>query len=118
MNDLCPLQVKVKDFGFAIFLDPNSVPEETMRLQVGTVYFMVPEIITNKGHGQAVDTLAFGVLLCTTMTGRLPIPGGNIAEHMRNVVIGSPLFPPLTRPDISDDAKGVGRGLLNLDPNK
>lgn len=118
VNNSWPLQLKLTDFGFANFLDPCNEADDTMHTQVGTIYFMAPEIFANKGYGPAVDTWACGVLLYTILTGRLPFPGKNTTEYMRNVVIGKPLFPPILWRGISDDAKSLIKGLLNHNPNK
>lgn len=118
VNDTWPLTIKVSDFGFANFLDPTKDADDTMHTQVGTVYFMAPEIISNKGHGPAVDLWACGVILYTILTGRLPFPGKNTTEYLSNVVRGKPLFPAILWKDISDDAKSLVKALLNADPNK
>lgn len=117
-NKSWPLQIKVSDFGFASFMDPSSDPGNTMRTQVGTPYFMAPEIIANKGHGPAVDSWACGVILYTILTGRLPFPGKNTKEYFTNVVDKKPLFPAILWKGISADAMSLVKGLLNDDPNK
>lgn len=117
-NDSWPLQIKVSDFGFAHFLNPLSDEDNTMKTQVGTVYFMAPEIIKNQGHGPPVDLWACGVILYTILTGRLPFPGRNTTEYLSNVVKGKILFPAILWKGISEDAKSLVKGLLNLDPNK
>ena len=118
LNETWPLEIKVTDFGFSSFLDPGSDADNTMRTQVGTAYFMAPEIISNKGHGPAVDSWACGVILYTILTGRLPFPGRNTTEYFNNVIKGRPLFPAVLWKGISADAMSLVKGLLNLDPNK
>lgn len=117
-NKSWPLQIKVTDFGFARFVDPFRCADDTMRTQVGTAYFMAPEIITDRGYGPAVDSWACGVILYTILTGRLPFPGKNTTEYFNNVVNGQPLFPPILWRGISADAMSLVKGLLNSDPNK
>lgn len=117
-NNSWPLQIKVTDFGFARFIDPFRGADDTMRTQVGTAYFMAPEIISNRGHGPAVDSWACGVILYTILTGRLPFPGKNTREYLNNVVEGRPLFPAVLWKGISADAMSLVKGLLNVDPNK
>lgn len=120
-NILCsekswPLQTKLADFGFSTVLDPDG--DSNMRTPVGTAYFMAPEIITSKGHGQPVDLWACGVILYTILTGRLPFPGRNRAEYFRNVGIGNALYPPSLWKGISENALNLVKGLLNMDPKK
>ena len=110
-NDSWPLQIKVTDFGFSSFSDPYN--DTTMRTQVGTPYFMAPEIIGNRGHGQPVDSWSCGVILYTILTGRLPFAGRNQKEYFNNVLSGKPLFPKVLWKDISEDAMRLVKGLLN-----
>lgn len=118
VNESWPLQVKVTDFGFASFMDPSNDSDNTMRTQVGTAYFMAPEIISNTGYGPAVDSWACGVILYTILTGRLPFPGKNTTEYFHNVLKGQPLFPSILWKGISPDAMSLVKGLLNKDPKK
>jgi calcium/calmodulin-dependent protein kinase I len=122
-NILCvertwPLRIKLTDFGFASFIDPELNDDNTMKTPVGTAYFMAPEIITNQGHGPAVDAFACGVILYTMLTGRLPFPGQNTTEYFKNVVNGNARFPVMLWRGISGDAQSLVRGLLNTDPQK
>lgn len=115
-NNSWPLQIKVTDFGFSGFCDPDN--DTTMRTQVGTPYFMAPEILTNAGHGPPVDSWSCGVILYTILTGRLPFAGRNQREYFANVRKGKPLFPKVLWKDISDDAMRLVKGLLNPIPGK
>ncbi|PXF40190.1 Calcium-dependent protein kinase 1 [Gracilariopsis chorda] len=118
VNRSWPLQIKVTDFGFASFLDPSNDQDNTMRTQVGTAYFMAPEIILNKGHGPPVDAWACGVILYTILTGRLPFSGKNTKQYFDNVIDGRILFPSILWKGISEEAVSLVKGLLNTDPNK
>lgn len=117
-NNSWPLQIKVSDFGFARFIDPFRRSEDTMRTQVGTAYFMAPEIIAERGYGPAVDSWACGVILYTILTGRLPFPGKNTREYFTNVLGGKPVFPPILWRGISADAMSLVKGLLNVEPER
>lgn len=116
-NDTWPLEIKVTDFGFASFINPSD-SDSAMRTQVGTAYFMAPEIINHMPHGPAVDSWACGVILYTILTGRLPFPGKNTREYFTNVTNRQPLFPAILWKGISADAMSLVKGLLNSDPNK
>ncbi|KAI0563084.1 Serine/threonine protein kinase [Gracilaria domingensis] len=118
VNRSWPLEIKVTDFGFASFLDPANDEDNTMRTQVGTAYFMAPEIVLNKGHGPPVDSWACGVILYTILTGRLPFAGKNTKQYFDNVIEGRILFPNMLWKGISEDAVSLVKGLLNVDPNK
>ena len=118
VNQSWPLEIKVSDFGFSRFIDPSDDSDNNLRTQVGTVYFMAPEIIQNEGHGPPVDLWACGVIMYTILTGRLPFPGKNTREYFNNVRAGKVLFPSVLWKDISSAAKSLVKGLLNTDPNK
>lgn len=122
-NILCvekkwPVDLKVTDFGFSSFLDPNLEDDNIMKTPVGTAYFMAPEILTSQGHGPAVDCFSCGVILYTILTGRLPFAGVTTNEYFNNVRAGNVKFPPSLWKGISQSAQNLVRGLLNTDPYK
>lgn len=119
-NILCverkwPVSVKLTDFGFSSRIDDQ---EDTMRTQVGTAYFMAPEILMNQLYGPAVDCFSCGVILYTMLTGRLPFPGLTTNDYWMHVKNGNAKFPPSLWEDINPLAKNLVKGLLNNDPEK
>jgi serine/threonine protein kinase len=122
-NILCvkkewPVRVKLTDFGFAGFLDEDGNGSKTMKTQVGTAYFMAPEILSHDPYGPAVDCFACGVILYTMLTGRLPFPGLTTKEYWAHVQAGNARYPPSLWSGISVHAQNLVKGLLNKDPHK
>jgi len=72
--------IKVVDFGFA-----KMVPDRTWTL-CGTPEYLAPEIITNKGHGLAVDWWAFGILIFEMLVGEPPFCADDPMEIYQKIL--------------------------------
>ncbi|GBD36747.1 Serine/threonine-protein kinase StkP [bacterium HR36] len=68
--------VKVGDCGLSKIMARQ--PSQT-HTQLGTVYYMAPEMAQGK-YGPAVDVYAAGVMLYQLLTGRLPFDGQSVQE--------------------------------------
>jgi NIMA (never in mitosis gene a)-related kinase len=82
--------VKLGDFGV------SRVLERTMDLaatQVGTPYYMPPEICNNSRYNSKCDIWSLGVMLYELMTLRLPFQGNSMKDLLRNI-INRPHTPP------------------------
>jgi protein kinase A len=64
----CDGYLKLSDFGF---LKRLGIGERTYTL-CGTPEYLAPEIITNKGHGKAVDWYCLGIFMYEMLVGRCP----------------------------------------------
>ena len=80
--------LKITDFGFA-----KVVPDRTWTL-CGTPEYLVPDIITSKGHGKGVDWWALGILMFEMLAGLL----GKSFEYARRALRRTPRDPPLPPP--------------------
>lgn len=65
------LDVKISDFGFACFFDPENGLETVL----GSALYMAPEIILKQNYNEKVDIWAIGVIAYMSLTGRNPFPG-------------------------------------------
>lgn len=65
------LDIKISDFGFSCFFDP----EKGLELVLGSPLYMAPEIILNKTYNEKVDIWSIGVISYMLLTGRNPFPG-------------------------------------------
>lgn len=75
---------------------------------------VAPEVFLNRGYGTAVDWWSFGIVLYEMLTGLPPWYSQN-AQVMRKRVLNKPLaFPSY----VSEEARGLLRGLLHRDPAK
>ena len=77
-KDVNNLTVKISDFGFSCFFDP----EKGLDLVLGSPLYMAPEIIKiseNKAakgtYNEKVDIWSIGVITYMLLTGRNPFPG-------------------------------------------
>ena len=77
-KDVDNLNVKIADFGFSCFFDP----EKGLDLVLGSPLYMAPEIIqigANKQlkmrYNEKVDVWSIGVITYMLLTGRNPFPG-------------------------------------------
>ncbi len=121
-NVLCkskdwPLHVKIADFGLANFTEDGEVREKTQAL-IGTPGYVAPELVRGEHYGAAVDMWACGVLLYIMLSGRMPFYGRDDQACLRMIAIGKYEFPDREWSRISEDAKSLVRGLLQVDPDK
>lgn len=61
-------EIKVIDFGAAVFLDPGKLYED----RFGTVYYVAPEIVKGKGYNNKCDIWSMGVILFALLCGEVP----------------------------------------------
>uniref|UniRef100_A0A7S1ETX7 Protein kinase domain-containing protein n=1 Tax=Timspurckia oligopyrenoides TaxID=708627 RepID=A0A7S1ETX7_9RHOD len=136
-NILClerkwPLVVKLTDFGTAF--DSTNADElssenintastatgssSVMSTYVGTPYYMAPEQMRNLSYSYPVDVWACGIILFAMLAGRLPWEAASEIEYTRAVQSKPLEFPPAQWADISENAKDLIRGMLEVDPKK
>lgn len=78
--------LKVVDFGFA-----KVIKDKTFTL-CGTPEYLAPEIITNKGHGLAVDWWAVGILLYEMLVGEAPFSADDPMTIYDMILNNTPQF--------------------------
>ncbi len=121
-NVLCitkdwPLHVKIADFGLANFTEDGEVREKTNAM-IGTPGYVGPEIVRGQPYGTAVDMWSVGVLLYIMLSGRMPFYGKDDQACLKMIAIGRYEFPDREWKTISEEAKSLVRGLLQVDPDK
>ena len=74
----CPENLKIIDFGSSIFkpLDQKSVYQQN----IGTCYYMAPEIIEAESHNEKVDLWSIGVITYFLLSGNVPFYGEEISD--------------------------------------
>ena len=65
------LEIKISDFGFSCFFNPD----EGLDLVLGSPIYMAPEIILKEKYNDKVDIWSIGVISYMLLTGRNPFPG-------------------------------------------
>ncbi|TNN15689.1 Phosphorylase b kinase gamma catalytic chain, skeletal muscle/heart isoform isoform 1 [Schistosoma japonicum] len=111
------LNIKVTDFGLAVFVDD----EEELRETRGTPGYLAPEVLMcgyyddQPPYGQPVDIWACGVIMYTLLAGCPPF--WNRKEHLmlRQIMEGRFSFPSPEWDDISDSAKDLICKILVVD---
>lgn len=103
--------VKIIDFGFATFTDPES----KIKLFCGTPSYMSPEIVGKRENpGAPADIWALGVLLYVMLAGTFPFKSTSDRDLYRLILKGTFDIPA----SISSSAKVLIRKMLSQDPKK
>ena len=68
IDDSGSFQIKLTDFGFACFFDP----EVKMDLSLGSPIYMAPELIREKEYDQSVDIWSIGIVTYVCLCGMAP----------------------------------------------
>ena len=90
-KDVNKLGIKIADFGFSCFFDPDK----GLDLVLGSPLYMAPEIIKisenkqAKGtYNQKVDIWSIGVITYMLLTGRNPFPGKS-KQEVKSMIVNS-----------------------------
>lgn len=100
--------VKICDFGWCV------QSNETRNTFCGTLEYMAPEMLQNKGHTYHVDLWALGILLYELIAGNAPFIGKSDNEKRRQILENKILF----ESKFSEEAKTLIRSLLKSEPNE
>jgi len=103
--------VKIADFG----VSKQSAPNTKMREQCGTPAYIAPEILRNKnGYSFNVDIWSAGVVLYAMLYGTVPFKAASMEELHSLILKGVYTL----KDDISQEARDMLRGLLEINPYK
>ncbi|MCL7033394.1 hypothetical protein MKW94_021915 [Papaver nudicaule] len=103
-------RLKVADFGWSV---QSRSKRHTMR---GTLDYLAPEMVENKGHDYTVDTWTMGILCYEFLFGVPPFEAETQKETFERIKKLDYSFPPT--PHVSVEAKNLVRLLLVKDPSK
>ena len=101
--------IKLGDFGVAKCLDYTLQKAKT---EIGTPYYISPEIILGDPYSFPTDIWSLGVILYELCTLQLPFIGRSRGELNANIIRGR--FAEF-KSDYSDDIKNLLKNLLNVD---
>ena len=102
--------IKIGDFGIARIL---SSPTELAQTQIGTPYYMSPELIRSEPYGMASDVWSLGCLCYEIAAGRIPWTGTSMPELLREILSGEiPALPAVYSPALQH----LVESMLALDP--
>ena len=116
------MRVKVVDFGIGKIFDPSlanlqdELKEEKpafkkMDSQIGTIYFMSPEIIKGS-YNEKCDIWSLGIILYYLLCGYPPFVGANDSQLIQSIVESKLTFPKEDWKNISDSAKDLIKKML------
>jgi len=82
------LKVIISDFGLSKFVRPS----ELMKMPCGTLAYVAPEVLRNKGYTKAVDIWSIGVIFYLMLRGGLPFDGKSKADVVHRTLTSSVSF--------------------------
>ena len=114
--------VKIVDFGISNIFDPsltnlqNEIKEQTISLkkmdsQIGTIYFMSPEIIKGS-YNEKCDIWSLGIMLYYLLCGYPPFVCANESKLIESIVESKLTFPSEDWKNISESAKDLIKKML------
>ena len=95
--------IKVADFGAAYL----KKAKETHVADIGSPYYMSPEMINGDELGHHSDMFAMGVVLYELFTGRRPFMAGSLPELFAKILNEMPPPPSSVRPEIGTEMDGI-----------
>uniref|UniRef100_T1DCI3 Ribosomal protein S6 kinase n=1 Tax=Cupiennius salei TaxID=6928 RepID=T1DCI3_CUPSA len=102
--------VKLTDFG----LCKESIRDGTItHTFCGTIEYMAPEILTQSGHGRAVDWWSLGALMYDMLTGSPPFQAENRKKTIEKILKHKLVFPHYVTPDSRDLIRKLLRRPVN-----
>merc|ERR1719210_68130 len=104
--------IKMGDFGIAKVLECTAACAQT---QIGTPYYLSPEICTGKPYGWGSDIWSMGCILHEMCAKRVPFDAPDLKSLIQKITRGpTPELPP----DYSTGMRNLGKELLDRDPAK
>ena len=105
--------IKIIDFGTAKVFKK----EKSEHLLIGSAYYIAPEVLS-RNYTELCDIWSCGVIMYILLTGRPPFNGINEEEIMKKIKEGNYDLSKYPWGIISDDAKDLIKGLLQVNPKK
>ena len=105
------LEVKISDFGFSCFFDP----EKGLDLVLGSTLYMAPELFQRKNYNEKVDIWSVGVITYMLLSGRSPFPGKTKEEKKKLILEANINFNKPAFKNVSSEAKDFIIMCLNKD---
>lgn len=105
--------IKIIDFGLSRFFDINNDSPHRLS-QVGTSYYMSPEVIQRK-YTSSCDEWSVGIILYILLCGYPPFNGKNNKEILCQITEGTIRFTGNKWLNVSNKAKDIIKSLLNKD---
>lgn len=104
--------LKLIDFGFSKVWEPNV----KMHVSCGTLSYVAPEVL-DKNYTAQCDLWSLGVIVFILLAGYMPFSGSE-AVQTRNISEGKYKMKPERWKNVSEEATGFVKALLQTDPKK
>ena len=115
LTDAAATTLKLADFGMAVQLTPNSA---YCLGRVGTRGYTSPEVLQDRPYSHPADLWSLGALLFALLSGTMPFGAcDDPSEEVERVTAGFWTFAHATWDDVSEEAKGVVRTMLSVEPS-
>lgn len=109
-----PLDIMLTDFG----LSKYKGPKEVMLKKVGTLAYIAPEVILEKGYSHKVDLWSLGCMMHLLLRGYLPFDAGSMEGIRDRILFAHLTFNHEDWEEISEPAKDLLERLLKKDPDE
>ena len=100
--------VKICDFGWCV------QSNEIRNTFCGTLEYMAPEMLENRGHNYPVDLWALGILLFELINGDAPFTGKSDTDKKRQILSNNIRYDP----KVSEEARDLINGLVKTNPEQ
>ena len=93
--------VRLSDFGLSVSIKPsfsrsprrnNTNTKTIMNQQVGSIYYMSPEMAKNEEYDKSIDIWSLGVILFSITNGKLPFDGNSVDSVKQKILFSQPQF--------------------------
>ncbi|OEU15878.1 Pkinase-domain-containing protein [Fragilariopsis cylindrus CCMP1102] len=115
------LELRIIDFGLSKYKGLYSKNYKYMTSEVGTPYYVAPEVLTQQRYTTKCDIWSIGVLAYLTLTGTLPVMGKDELETVHKLMnpnLEVDFSNTKFKKKISRSAQDFCRALLQHDPKK
>jgi len=109
-----PFEAKLTDFGLSNVV--SNEDHEMLRTNVGTPYFLAPEMILEEPYDSKVDMWAMGVSLYFLISGSFPFTGSSKKEAFEKMVRARFSFSDPVWKETSAELRNFIEALLQRDP--
>lgn len=94
----------LSDFGLSISIEPpllhssidnvNINSNHLKKQQVGSIYYMSPEMVKNEEYDKSIDIWSLGIVLFAITNGKLPFDGNSVDSIKQKILFSQPQFQP------------------------
>lgn len=110
--------IKVTDFGLA-HMKGLSGCDDLMHTKCGTLYYMAPEVLSNKHeYTKMCDVWSLGVIMYTLLCGRVPFQSDSASKLEELISQGELKFGEVEWINVSSSAKDLIRAMLCVDTTR